>query len=491
MRSSFIIGGANIFQYILGFLQIKVVAILLGPSGIGLIALYKSIIRMLVTISALGINQSSVREIAKANGNQDQVTVSTISSTLIRLSWITGGISWLIAIVFSELINEWVFDSQQNSIIISLIGIAALLAILYNGQIALLQGLRLISQLARINIISALVNTAISIGIYYHLGQEGIIYVLITTALVTLLTGWFFVQRVNFLPTILTFNNTLCNAKNLLRLGVALMLSSLVAAGSDIIIKSIITQEYGLATTGYYQAAWVISGLFAGFILTAMGMDYYPRLSAVIGKDRDACDCVNEQIEIGILLALPMLVGTIVFSSEILHLLYSKDFVKSNSLLVWLSIGVYGRIISWPMGFVMLAKASSLLYASSEVIFGVSNIVLISMLIPNYGIIGVAYAMVINYILYLLFNLFISHRLIGFTYSKEVVELLVKSILFISLAYFVFTFMSEITFAIFSVIINVAVIVWCMRELVSRLGNEHRISKTLANIPIVRSILPL
>ena len=75
-----------------------------------------------------------------------------------------------------------------------------------------------------------------------------------------------------------------------------------MASGTDLAIRSFITREYGLDVLGHYQAAWVISGLFSGLVLTAMGMDYYPRLSAIIQDSKKACNCVSEQLEIGIFL---------------------------------------------------------------------------------------------------------------------------------------------------------------------------------------------
>jgi antigen flippase len=49
--------------------------------------------------------------------------------------------------------------------------------------------------------------------------------------------------------------------------------------------------------------------MFAAFVLSAMGTDFYPRLTAVIEDREAAVRAVNEQTEIGILLALPGLVG--------------------------------------------------------------------------------------------------------------------------------------------------------------------------------------
>ena len=83
----------------------------------------------------------------------------------------------------------------------------------------------------------------------------------------------------------------------------------------------------GIESAGYYQAAWALSGLFAGFVLGAMGADFYPRLSGLIHDREAAIRAVNEQTEIGVLLALPGLLATLALAPWVIHAFYTKEFV--------------------------------------------------------------------------------------------------------------------------------------------------------------------
>ena len=71
LRSSSIIGGANALNYVVRLIRIKVVAVLLGPTGVGLIGLYQSVISLLGTATGFGIKSSGVREVARAVGADD------------------------------------------------------------------------------------------------------------------------------------------------------------------------------------------------------------------------------------------------------------------------------------------------------------------------------------------------------------------------------------------------------------------------------------
>ncbi|MGO8448123.1 O-antigen translocase, partial [Rhizobium ruizarguesonis] len=67
----------------------------------------------------------------------------------------------------------------------------------------------------------------------------------------------------------------------LFRLGVAFMASGLLTFGAAYAIRIIVLNEGGVVAAGLYKAAWALGGLYAGFILQAMGKDFYPRLTAI------------------------------------------------------------------------------------------------------------------------------------------------------------------------------------------------------------------
>ena len=50
-RSSAIIGGASVINMVIGMVKVKVLAVLLGPAGIGLMGLYQNIMSMAATLA--------------------------------------------------------------------------------------------------------------------------------------------------------------------------------------------------------------------------------------------------------------------------------------------------------------------------------------------------------------------------------------------------------------------------------------------------------
>ena len=72
LKASSIMGGAAGIKMLLGMLQVKFAAVLIGTAGVGLIASFTALQGLISGLAGLGIQSSAVREIAAAVGKGDQ-----------------------------------------------------------------------------------------------------------------------------------------------------------------------------------------------------------------------------------------------------------------------------------------------------------------------------------------------------------------------------------------------------------------------------------
>ncbi len=89
-----------------------------------------------------------------------------------------------------------------------------------------------------------------------------------------------------------------------------------------------------------------------------MGSDFYPRLTAVA---RDHAECnrlVNEQAQIGLLLAGPGVIATLTFAPLVIAMFYASTFAGAVEPLRWICLGMALRVVAWPMGYIVLAKGA-------------------------------------------------------------------------------------------------------------------------------------
>lgn len=489
LRSSFIMGGAQALNYLVGLIRVKIVAVLLGPTGVGLVSLYASAMSLIGTVSGLGISSSAVREVVQAYSKEDAERAARTVRILRRACWATGILGWLLAIVLAKPVSNWILGSAEHAWAIAALGVTLLLGAVSAGQLALLQGLRRIGDIARVNVLGVLVSTVLAIGLYAWLGQAGIVPVLVVTALVSLGFSYWFSRRIPVAPVVVGWTDTLSGMRRLVGLGVAFMWSGILAAGLDMLTRTLITREHGLDAAGIYQAAWALSGMFAGFILSAMGTDFYPRLIAVIHDKQEALRTVNEQLEIGILLALPGLLGTLAFAPLIMEVFYTKRFLPGAELLPWMVLGVFGRVVSWPMGFIQLAKGASRWYMITESAFAVIQASLLVGLLARFGVIGVAYAFAVTYLIYALCMLWVGRILIGFVWSPSVKKLLVLSSGCVGAGLIVPLALTEQASLAAGAVLTAGGAIISLRGLAQRLGPQHRLVKWLCRLPGGRYLL--
>ena len=483
LRSSSIIGGAQGLNYLIGMVRTKLVAVLLGPSGVGLVGLYVTAINLVGVFSGLGIGSSGVRDVAEAHASGDQKRVAHTVQTLRRASWVTGLLGWLFTIALAYPLGLWVFGSGERALVLLILGSTLLIGAVSSGQTALLQGTRRIGQLARRNVMSVLVGTIVSIALYAWLGVKGIVPVLIASALVNLGFSWWFARRITLVPIEQTWVETWHHSKRLIELGLSFMWSGLLGAVVALVTRSWIVKELGLEANGVYQAAWGVSGMFAGFILGAMGTDFFPRLTAVANDNEEVNRLVNEQTEIGILLALPGLLATLIFAPWVMSVFYSPKFLPGAELLPWFILGIFGRVVSWPMGFILLAKGESRWYAATE---SAANILLLGMtllLLKSLGLWGVALAFALLYSVYCAGMLCLVRHLSGFFWSGSALRLLSQGGVLITAAFATQMWLpGPAGIALGSILTALASFI-SLRGIATRLGSNHRLIQTICRIP--------
>lgn len=483
LRSSAVIGGAQAINYLLGLARSKAVAVLLGPSGVGIIGLYSTAMSLLGSITDLGLKRSSVRAIALAQGQGDPLAVARTARTLRRLCWATGILGWMASLALAIPLSHMMFESAAHAWALAILGGTLLLGAINGGQLGLLQGLRRIGDIARVQVISALASTVLTIALYAWLRERGIVPVLIASAAVSLSVSWWFARRIEVPPVAMTWGHAMAEARPMLGLGAALMSSSTFSLLLELYTRSLLSRGLGLDAAGLYQAAWSLSGVFARFVLSAMGTDFYPRLTAVIHDRAAASREINEQTEIGILLVLPGLLATLTLAEWLLWALYSAEFRSAASALVWMLLGVYINVLAWPLGYMQLALGATKWYLGTELLFIAIQGALVTWMVPRSGVLGAAYAFFAGNALYLLAMLWVGRRLIGFRHSPAATRLIAVSALLVALALAANRWLPGLPSVVLGGLLALVGGLWCLRALAERLGPDHRLTRLLTRVP--------
>ncbi|MEY4386958.1 MAG: hypothetical protein RLY20_2241, partial [Verrucomicrobiota bacterium] len=349
-KSTAVVGGASMVTALVGMVRQKATTVLLGTEGYGLVGLFSSGISLIGVITGFGLGMSGVRQIAESNGAGDQQKLARTVRALRFISLTCGSLGLLVALVFCRQLSWATFHSYNYASGFALVGVTLFFLGVSTGQIALLQGLRRIREMAAAQIFGAVLGSIVGVAVIYILRERGVVWFLLSVSGATALASWWFARRIDVGKPVMTANDFVAEGRGLLGMGMAMMTASLVANGKDYLTRVWINHDLGLVSVGLYLASWNMSSQYVGLILGAMQADFAPRLTAVAKDHPQVNRLVNEQMELGVLLALPGVVATLTFAPWVLHLFNSRDFVVAADLMRWLMIGNFLRVVVWPLG---------------------------------------------------------------------------------------------------------------------------------------------
>lgn len=186
MKATSLFGGVQVFQIIISVVRSKFVAILLGPSGMGIVGLLTSTTGLVAGLTNFGLGTSAIKNISEANATEDEQRISKVISVMRRLMWITGILGAVITLLFSPWLSQFTFGNREYTGAFIWISITLLLNQLSTGELVFLQGLRRLQDLAKANVYGSVAGLIVTIPLYYKFGVQGIVPVIIITAIITL-----------------------------------------------------------------------------------------------------------------------------------------------------------------------------------------------------------------------------------------------------------------------------------------------------------------
>lgn len=359
LKATSLFGGVQVFNILIGVIRSKFIAILLGPSGMGMYGLFMLTTSLVSSFTNCGLGTSAVRNIAEANSTKDQNRISLTISVFRKLVWYTGLIGMFVCLCFASFFSKLTFGDTSYTCEFMLLSVTILLTQLTGGQNALLQGLRKYKYLASANVLGHLLALFTTIPLYYFWGVKAIVPSIMIMGIVTYSLARYFSRKVKIEKISAPIHIMKSEGGNMLKMGIFISLQSLLSILTGYIVRIYISRTGGLEDVGFYTAGFTIINSYVGLIFTAMSTDYYPRLSGVASSNNAMNKMINQQAEIALLLLAPIISLFIVFAKWGVVILYSHKFLAMEGMLYWAMFGIYFKAIGWSIGYSFLAKSDT------------------------------------------------------------------------------------------------------------------------------------
>jgi enterobacterial common antigen flippase len=473
LKSSLLVGGSSFLNIGTGIIRTKAMALLLGPAGFGLFGLYGSVADLTQNVAELGVNSSGVRQIAEAVGTGERVTIARTAAILRRTSIILGSLGAAFLLLFSKQVSKMTFGSTKEALSVSLLSLVVLFKIVSAGQASLIQGTRRIADLAKMSVLGASFGVCSAIPLVYFLREKGVVPSLVSVAAMTILTSWWYSRKIAVEKVEVTLSEIRKEASALLKLGSVFMASGFMTMGVAYFVRITVLRVIGFEATGLYQSAWNLGGFYVGIILQAMGADFYPRLTASISDHEEANRLVNEQTLVGLLVGGPGVLATLTFAPLVISLFYSARFAAAVGVLRWICLGATLQVITWPMGFIAVAKGRQAIFFFSEFAWTVFAIAAALLCVKHWGLEGAGIAFFGSYIFHALLTYPIAHYLTDFKWQRTSLSTCSALFIAIGLVFVSFYVLPVFWAASVGIITTAAISIYSLRVLANLVSPDQ------------------
>jgi PST family polysaccharide transporter len=397
IKTSFYTSISTGITFISGFIVVKVVAVKIGPQGIALVGQFQNTAAILTLLATAAISTGVIKYLAEHKDDPEKR--KRIINTAFLIVFFSSMVISVFGMTTSAYLSEAVFKTKNFWFVYFLFGLFTMV-ISFNVMFsAILNGLKEIRIFTIVNILSSLTGVILTVLFAYTWGIEGVLLSSTATAILIFLVNIYFFSKlgIKWKPDFKSWDKPV--VKMLSAFSLMAMVSGFVVPTMQFLVRDRIITQFSIADAGYWQAVTKISDYYLAFITSVLGVYYMPRLSELNSKVELRHEIVaGYQIILPVVAAIAFLIW--LFKDLIIHILFTPAFLPMKPLFTYQLLGDFFKIGSWLLSYLMIAKAFTKTFITTEILFAASYVVLSYYFMDHYGIIGATYSFCINYLLY-------------------------------------------------------------------------------------------
>lgn len=382
-----VFGGVQGLNIIIGLVRSKLVAVILGPAGMGLASLLNTVANFVSQATNLGISFSAVKHLSEIFDSGDEQRIQEFVKTVRAWSMVAALAGAAVCMAAAPLLAGYAFGGEGHAWQVMALAPTVAAMALTGGETAILKGARRLRELAGMQVYMVVAALVIAVPVYWKFRDAGIIPVLALTTLANMVLTMRVSARLY--PFSLSGAAALLGeGAPMVRLGMAFIVSGVFGSGAEMVVRSFLNNCADLDTVGLYNAGFMITVTYAGMVFSAMETDYFPRLSAVNHDTAAVNLAANRQIEVSLLIIAPMLTFLIMALPLLIPLLYSGKFTPVVDMAQVATLSMYSRAMMLPVAYMALAKGHSRAYLVLEGVSATGLVVLVMLCFSRWGLTG-------------------------------------------------------------------------------------------------------
>lgn len=398
LKTSVLNGVAVLIKTATMFVLNKILAVYVGPAGYAAIGQFQNFVQMITTFAGSAINTAVIKYTAEYY--EDESKQRDIWRTAGSIVLIFSLISSLLVFIFQKQISISIFHTDAYQSVFVWFAVFLTFFTFNALFLAILNGKKEILKLVLANIVGSIFSLVVTslLAIKYSL-YGALVALSIYQSLAFFVTLFICYKAEWFKLTYLIGKIDKDIAKKFAGFALMALVSAICVPLSQMVIRSYLIYDFGVVYAGYWEAMIRLSGAYLMLITTTLGVYYLPRLSELTNIED-----VKSEVYLGYKFIFPLAVlgaSLVYFLRDwIILLLFTPSFLSMRDLFLWQMIGDTLKIGSWILAYLMLSKAMTKLFITTEVIFAITSVLLTYICTQLFGFEGVSVAHLINYGMY-------------------------------------------------------------------------------------------
>lgn len=407
---------AHLSRIIMGLILIKVIALYLGAEGMGQLGQFMSLSTMVYMVAGGGVGNAVIKYVAEYSSKPKKLL--RFVSVAATYSALFSGLICVIGVVFSKEIAQVVFKSPDMFWVIVVLSVAQILFSFVNLVVGVSNGLMQTEIYSKVQIVGSMLGLPIIWVLISQFGLIGAAFSVVVMYAITSVPALYFFMRSAFLGRVKLIKLVAIEYKNLSAYTLMMLTSAMTFPVVEMIIRHLLIASDGYVAAGVWQGAIKLSSAYLGFFTVFLAYYFMPSISRLDNKAEIGRVTVKFLVSVGLLFGI----GASIFymGREILiPLILADSFGSLSDVIVFQLVGDFFRILSYVIGFVVVAKAATKIYIASELLQNSLFLLFSVLMLRKYGDIeAVMIAYAVAYIVYFFmsigfFGLYLNKKPLG------------------------------------------------------------------------------
>lgn len=391
---------STLVRMLTSFVSVKVIAVLVGPSGIALVGQLTNFSTIILTFATAGISGGITKYVSEFK--EEKTTLDFYIYDSLKLLIICTGICTIFLLIFSSFLSEKILLSREYGYVFVIFGVTLFFYSINTYLLAVINGFQNYRLYIFISIISCIVGLGLSLLLVFMLGTKGALINVVTSQS---LTSWITIicvrkrneYKIKWNKIITRFGSH--TVKNLLKFSLMTFISVFGLPVGQLLIRTYVINKYGLNDAGCWEGINKLSNMYLSIITTSFSLYYLPRFSE-IKEVKDMRKEILFAYKFIVPFLLILFVSIFLMKNVIIKILFSEEFFSMRSLFIWQLLGDFFKICSWLLVYLLSAKAKLLNYLLLEIPFSILFILFSYFCSEWFGITGVVMGYFVNYLTY-------------------------------------------------------------------------------------------